>query len=84
MPDFSWLDDIPDEVCERHGNGRRRSFLLDWFLQESGLPAGADWRDEFDAWGAQQARRYQQFPSPPSTDGKALAFIVWGPWDQPA
>jgi len=78
MADFDWLNKIPDEVCERHGEGRRRSFELSWFLAQSGLDANAEWRRDFDIWGASQPRPYQQFPCPPATDGTPLALIVWG------
>ncbi|MBO9789385.1 hypothetical protein [Xanthomonas phaseoli] len=52
-------DEIPDEACERHGEGRRRSLPLKFFLQKSSVTANSDWRAEFDIWGETKQRRYQ-------------------------
>lgn len=80
MCDFSWMNEIPDAEWDKHGNGFRKSFDLEWFLQKSNAVGFDRWREEIDIWGASQPRRYGQFESPPAYDGRAVAFIVCGDW----
>ncbi|WP_294995503.1 hypothetical protein [uncultured Stenotrophomonas sp.] len=80
MADFSWLNEIPDAGFPSHGDGFLKAFPLIWFLERSGLRAGDDWRNEFDAWGSEQPREYQQFLGPTDHSGDSLAWIAGGSW----
>lgn len=80
MADFTWLDRIADANWNPHGNGFIKSIELNKFLSLSSASPNT-WRDEFDAWGQEQPRQYQQFWGPNSHDGCQLAWIVCGQWD---
>lgn len=79
MPDFDWLNEIPDTEWEPQNDGFAKFFTLSWFLEKSDV-AITDWARLFDVWGAEQERAYQQFPCPPAATGEPLAFIVFGAW----
>ena len=81
MPDFSWLNRLDEREWSPQGNGFVRAFDLNKFLAIS-RASPATWRDEFDIWGAEQERRYEQFPGPNArSTGDPLAWIVFGDYD---
>ncbi len=80
MADFSWLNDIPDSDFPAHGDGFLKAFSLVWFLKRSGLRIEDEWRNEFDTWGAEQPRQYQQFLGPTDYADNPLAWIAGGSW----
>jgi|GEM_PF-6817489 len=79
MADFSWLNRVADEDWNPHGDGFIKSIDLEKFLMLSSANP-EDWRDDFDIWGQEQPRQYQQFVGPTSFDGRALVWIVCGRW----
>lgn len=81
MADFSWLNRIQDSEWSRQNNGFIRAFDLNKFLVFSNA-APDTWREEFDLWGAEQPRKYEQFWGPGSVvTGDPLAWIVFGEWE---
>lgn len=82
MPNFEWLNQIPDNEWERGETGSMTlSFLVREFMTRSGILNVSDdrWRGQFDIWGIEQKRRYQHAHRPDLPFGPAVMILAQVP-----
>ncbi|QKW57014.1 hypothetical protein [Stenotrophomonas sp. NA06056] len=79
MPDFSWLNEIPEKNWGVEGRGFGLRFDFDVFVNRSQAKGNDRWPIDFTEWSQTQPRHYEDFHTP-----NGMILIVWGDWDSPA
>lgn len=75
--DFSWLNELPDERWQRDsGGGRYIPIAVSAFRHTSNVAEDEERLfEQFDAWGAQQQRRYVAL-AVPGNPGEPFMWVT--------